>query len=242
MWRSSLVRLLILAVLAASDAHATLIFVSWQSPGEILIAADSLYRHERNGASYRCKLRESPTFLWAIAGVSRDDAAQFDANNILEKHLKNRDEVPPNSFENLKSALYRGLQRSVTLHHKSGPDQLYRDHMEQKLFSFVIVNRQRATIAQCDTKIINGNAGAWSCATLPSANGQGGKFVLGDNDAAVAYLSTARGVTNQEIIKQIFPLSARALPQSIGGPTSIIRIKLSTTEWISRGACTATPR
>lgn len=230
-------RLVSIACLAPLSLPATLIFVSRDESGNVLLSADSLIGHENGEISYGCKISQSQKMFWAISGVMRESDTGYDLEQSIRNLLGDEVTIPEPKFEAIKTDLLNSVGMAAASLKKNHP-AFYSENMEGRYVSFIIVSRLDRHVHSCDSKIKSGIASMWDCVELPDTKGRNGKFIAGDNGPAREYISKHADLPALNLIQKVFPLSADKLPKSIGGKTSILSVpRRGSASWIEVGEC-----
>jgi hypothetical protein len=215
-------------------AHATTIVAIW-TPSKIVIAGDSLINMNwtgENGApqhttSKDCKIRKYGSNYISAAGNYRIQKVGFDVWNTAERACSSS-----LNFEicaaRLKTDLRSILGRVVGVHDI---------HL-----TVLVAGRQNGAPALEHITFVSQPDGRLSMKSESFRRGKQkwGRVILGDRDAIDRYergsASTMAG-TIQEQALSLVRIEARAVPNEVGAPFSVVTIEASGEQWINPGCC-----
>jgi hypothetical protein len=175
--------------------------------------------------------------FWAFSGFTWDRDTGYSLNDTIRSQLGDAKILSIALLNRVKAELMEKIRTELPRISKEEP-AFYAENVEGKIVSFVIIARTNRIAFTCDSKVSGVVAARWDCATSPDSQGRTAKFILGDNDPARIFTSQNRSMPALSLIGAVFPLSVKALPNSIGGKISILRIPaVGNAGWIDPGEC-----
>lgn len=216
------------------QAQATTIVAIW-TPAKIVISGDSLlnnYFTGANGATQRrlstgCKIRKFGATYISAAGNYRIRTAGFDIWDTAARACGTSENVELCAVR-FKADLERRLERVVGIHDVNLTVLVAGLQSGSPAMEHITFEAQRNGRLRVRSESFRRGKQTW------------GRVILGDRNAIDSYERGAASTMTSSLEDQALSLvriEARAMPQEVGAPFSVLRIEPGGDRWVSGGVC-----
>lgn len=239
---------MLLAVLLASDAHATALLIA-VSQNRILLATDGMSVHTRNGVdltySHHCKIEHVRESFLVVVGLEDYPDAGLNIPELARRALSGGDlSQQVRQFEKVANG---PIIRTLTQIKEKDPIlNALLSAAKGPAISVVLVSKIKESLAVAILEYTEGGGSFKENPPKISVGGSAPAYLeIGDVDAIDAYMQgrDMRGMDDISWFRTLLGVAINAQPaigfRKVGAPISILEITNVGARWIEQGVCSS---
>lgn len=233
LWRCSLI------VVCCISAKGTQVIMH-VSRGRIIIAADSLMRHEGTSETLGCKIEQANGMFWASAGLDGHVATGYSVKRLIDTAAANRSSIRA-ILDVAGERLVPSLQKELPRIKRELP-WFYQGIMQGGTILSVFAARETKVGLEGYAKEFRVSADRVTTEPARTCDRTSGCLLYSGRPELTQYLHAHPLVWQGDdrdvlAIERMMEVAIKAAPETIGPPISILQIAPNNTHWLRQNNC-----